>query len=118
MKKFALLLSLVFVAGVAFAQDKKAEPTKPAETKTEAAKPAAAQTHDVEVVSVDVVQNTLTIKGEKENRTVAVDAKVAAALKTVKAGDKLTVTCQGDEKGTHRLITAIKPAAPAAPAKK
>lgn len=131
MKKFALLLSLVFVAGVAVADEKKAE-TKPApakaEAKAEAAKPAdakapaAAKTHDVEaeIVSADAVKNTLTIKGEKENKTVPVDAKAAAALKTVKAGDKVTLTCEDDEKGGHKAVTAIKAAAKpaAAPEKK
>src|SRR5262249_40366271 len=94
MKKFALLLSLVFVAGVAVADEaKRREPPKTpeqaaaakTEAKADAAKPAAAaaekgKTHEVtaEVVSVDAEKNTITIKGEKENKTVPVDAKAAA----------------------------------------
>ena len=74
MKKFALLLSLVFVAGVAVADEaKKPEaPKAPAqavaaktEAKAEAAKPVAdkGKTHEVtaEVVSVDAAKNTITL---------------------------------------------------------
>src|SRR3982751_5560929 len=115
MKKFALLLSLVFVAGVAVADEaKKPEAPKAPETaekavaakteaKAEATKAVAdkGKTHEVtaEVVSVDAVKNTITLKGEKENHTAPVDAKAAGALKTVKAGDKVTVTCWDNAKG-------------------
>ena len=127
MKKFALLLSLVFVAGVAFAQ----EAAKPAEkaaapAKAEAAAPAktaekapAVKTHEVtaEVVSVDAVKNTITLKGEKGNNTAPVEGKAQASLKSIKAGEKVTVTCRDNEKGEHQAVTEIK-AAPAAPAAK
>lgn len=119
MKKFALLLSLVFVAGVAMADEKPAAQEKKAETKAAAAAPAG-KTHDVpaEIVSADVEKKTLTIKGEKENKTVPVDEKAVASLKTVKAGDKVTLTCWDDEKGQHQKVTAIATAAPKAPEKK
>jgi hypothetical protein len=125
MKKFALLLSLVFVAGVAVADEaKKDAPKTPeqaaaakTEAKADAAKPAAAaaekgKTHEVtaEVVSVDAEKSTITIKGEKENKTVPVDAKAAAVLKTVKAGDKVTLTCWDNAKGEHVKVVAIAPA--------
>ena len=128
MKKFALLLSLVFVAGVAVADEaKKPEAPKTpeqaaaakTEAKADAAKPAAAaekgKTHEVtaEVVSVDAEKNTITIKGEKENKTAPVDAKAAGALKTVKAGDKVTLTCWDNAKGEHVKVVAIAPAKPA-----
>ncbi len=130
MKKFALLLSLVFVAGLAVADEaKKAEapktPEQAAAAKTEAkaetAKAAAdkGKTHEVtaEVISVDAEKNTITIKGEKENKTAPVDAKAAGALKTVKAGDKVTLTCWDNAKGEHVKVIAIAPAKAAAPAK-
>jgi hypothetical protein len=127
MKKFALLLSLVFVAGVAVADEVKAPqaPEKAAAAKTEAkaehAKAVAdkGKTHEVtaEVVSVDAEKNTITIKGEKENKTAPVDAKAAGALKTVKAGDKVTLTCWDNAKGEHEKVIAIAPAKAAAPAK-
>ena len=114
MKKFAVLLSVVFAAGLAFAQDA----AKPAE-KAAAAAPAAAEkaqagkTHEVtaEVVSVDAVKNTITLKGDKENHTAPVEGKAIASLKSVKAGDKVTVTCRDNDKGEHQAVTEIKAAA-------
>jgi len=127
MKKFALLLSLVFVAGLAVAEEaKKAEapkaPEKAAAAKTEAKAETAkatsekGKTHEVtaEVVAVDTEKNTITLKGEKENHTAPVDAKAASALKTVKAGDKVTVTCWDNAKGEHVKVVAIAPAKAAA----
>jgi hypothetical protein len=118
MKKFALLLSFVFVAGVAVAQEagKAPEAAKaPAVAKTaETAKAhAAMKTHDVqaEIVSVDAEKKTLTIKGETENKTVPVEGKAVAALKNVKAGEKHTLTCKDNDKGEHQAVVDIKPAA-------
>lgn len=113
MKKFALLLSFAFVAGVAGAQDAdSAQANKAHAAKTtEVAKTAAAvKTHDVqaEVVSFDAAKNTLTIKGEKENMTVPVEGKAIAALKDVKAGAKLTLVCKDDEKGAHKSVVDVK----------
>ena len=122
MKKFALLLSLVFAAGIAVAdQAQKADAAKPADKAAASEKAAApAKTHDVtaEVVSVDAAKNTITIKGEKENTTAPVEGKAVAALKTVKSGAKYVLTCRDDEKGAHQAVTSIKEAAEAkAPAK-
>jgi hypothetical protein len=117
MKKFALLLSLVFVAGVAAAdQAQKADAAKPAAKVTASEKAAApAKTHDVtaEVVSVDPEKKTITIKGEKENTTAPVEGKAIAALKTVKSGGTYVLTCRDDEKGAHQAVTAIREAAEA-----
>lgn len=114
MKKLALLVSFALVAGIATADEaNKADAAKPAE----AAKAASAgKTHEVaaEVVSADSAKGTITIKGEKDNKTVPVDAKATAALKDVKAGDKVTLTCWDDEKGAHSKVVAIVPAKPAA----
>jgi len=122
MNKFAMLLSLVFVAGVAAAdQTPKADAAQPAAKATASEKAAkAAKTHDVtaEVVSVDAEKNTITIKGEKENMTAPVEGKAIAALKTVKSGGKYVLTCRDDEKGDHKAVTAIQVAPEAkAPAK-
>jgi hypothetical protein len=127
MKKFALLLSFVFVAGVAFAHETASDAAKaktPAKaTATKAAKPAV-KTHKVEaeVVSTDVAAKTITIKGENgaENKTAPVEGKAVAELKTVKAGGKYTLTCRDNEAGEHQAIVAIMkaPAAKATAAKK
>ena len=107
MKKLALLCSFAFVAGVAGAQE-----TKPANPEKVAAM-AAEKTHEVkaEVVSFDAVKSTLTIKGDKENKTVPVEGKAMAALKDVKPGAKLTLVCKDDAAGMHQSVVDVKPAA-------
>lgn len=120
MKKFALLLSLVLVAGAAYANETKT--AKPAE-KAPAAKAAVAKTHEVnaEVVSVDATAKTITIKGEKDNMTVpVVDEKALAAVKDLKAGQKVTLICRDNEKGEHVGVAGVKAEAkaPVAPEKK
>ncbi len=115
MKKFALLLSLIVVPGVAFAQEtaKTAAPAKAQES-------PAMKMHEVtaDVVSIDVVKHTITLKGEKENNTAPVEGKALASLKDIKAGEKVTLTCRDNEKGEHQAVTEIKPAAKPAPAEK
>lgn len=132
MKKFALLLTLVFAAGVAVAQDApkaqdakapaKAEDAKaPAAAESQAAK-AAVKTHkiDAEIVSADVEKKTITIKGETENKTAPVEGKAVAALKNVKAGEKWTLTCRDSAAGEHEAVIAMHktPATKASAAKK
>jgi hypothetical protein len=104
MKKLALLLPLVFVAGVAVAEDAK----KPAEAPKTAAVAVKAESVEAEVVSVDATAKTITIKGDPSNKTWNVDAKALASLKNVKAGDKVTLTVAND------AVTSVKPAKPAA----
>ena len=117
MKKAALLLSLVLVPGLALAQTTAAPATKPA---AEKAAPATMKTHEVaaEVVSVDAVAKTITIKGEKDNKTVPVDEKALASVKELKAGQKVTLICRDNEKGEHMGVAGVKAEAPAAPVKK
>ena len=105
MKKLAVLMSLVLVATASFAL---AAPAK-AKAKAPAHAAMAGKTHEVqaEVVSTDAAKSTLTIKGDKENKTLPVDKKAAASLKTVKAGDKVTLTCWDNAKGEHVKITGI-----------
>jgi hypothetical protein len=131
MKKVALLISIVFAAaGVAMAQDAAkatdakvpAKATAKATTATHAAKPAV-KTHKVEaeVVSTDVAAKTITIKSETgDNKTTPVEGKAVAELKSVKAGEKYTLTCRDNEAGEHQAVVAIMktPAAKATAAKK
>ncbi len=113
MKNMALLLSALLIAGVASAAQTtttaKPATAKPAATKSAAVKPATVKTHDVEaeVVSADTKASTLTIKGEKENAILKVDASAASQLKAVKAGEKVTLTCRDNDKGEHEAITHI-----------
>ena len=106
MKNMALLLSALLIAGVASAAQTTtaAKPAKPAATKS-----AAVKTHDVEaeVVSADTKASTLTIKGEKENAILKVDASAASQLKAFKAGEKVKLTCRDNDKGEHEAITHI-----------
>lgn len=121
MKKLTLLLSLLFTAGVAMAADVPADtsaPAKPAAAtvadKTSAKLETKAMTHDVtaEVVSINAEKKEITLKDDKgESHTAPVEGKAIAELKTVKAGEKVTVTCRDNEKGEHQAVTAIKPAA-------
>lgn len=109
MKKFALLLSLVFVAALASASEKAVSGHA-----KEKAKVAGAH-HDViaaEVISVDTAKNTITLKTDKGEVTAPAEGKAIASLKTVKAGDKVTVTCR-DENGEHKAVTFIKSTRPA-----
>src|SRR5262245_32145180 len=72
---------------------------------------AKGKTHDVtaEVVSVDLAAKSITIKDEAgENKTVTVLPSALESLKTVKAGDNVSLTCQDNEKGEHQGVSAIK----------
>jgi hypothetical protein len=114
MKKFALLLSFVFAAGVAVAHEgtkapASAEAKATTATHTHAAK-AAMKTHKVEaeVVSTDAAAKTITIKSETgENKTAPVEGKAVAELKTVKAGGTYMLTCRDNEAGEHQAVIAI-----------
>jgi uncharacterized lipoprotein YajG len=104
MKKLAIMLSMLLVAAVASAQTttQKTEPVKPA-------KSAEMKTHvvEAEVVSADAKANTLTIKGDPENKVLKVDAVAATHLMHLKAGEKVKLTCRDNEKGEHEAITKI-----------
>jgi hypothetical protein len=119
MKKFALLLSFVFAAGVAAAHEvPKADAAKApataeskattATTHTHAAK-SAMKTHKVEaeVVSTDLAAKTITIKSEGENKTAPVEGKAASALKNAKPGEMWTLTCRDNEAGEHQAVIAM-----------
>jgi len=108
MKKFAFVLAAVLAAGMSYA----------AETHAKKASTPATTHHNVaaEVVSVDATAHTITLKTDKGESTVPVEGKAISSLKSVKAGEKVTVTCK-DVGGEHKSVTAIKPAAAHAAAK-
>ena len=107
MKKMALLLPVVFVAAVAGAQTSKpgTHPTKPA-------KEHAMTTHEVtaEIVAADLTHEKLTVRMGTSEKTVPVEGKAIASLKSVKPGETVTLTCRDNEAGEHTAITAIVPA--------
>ena len=110
MKKLALLLPLMLAAGVAFAQE-----TSKTNTAGKVQQSIAGKTHQVtaEVVSIDAEKHTITLKGDTANNTAPVEGKALAALKSVKPGEKVTVTCRDNDMGEHQAVTEIKPAAAA-----
>jgi Cu/Ag efflux protein CusF len=102
MKKLTFLLIALWVAASVLA------PLAPAF--------AAGKTHDLkgEVVSVDAAANKITFKDEKgTSQTSPVKDKAVETLKTLKAGDKVVLTCQDDENGQHQAIVAIRVLPPA-----
>lgn len=117
MKKFALVLSLMFAsAGIAAAQDAaKEQPQAPAHQHS--SHDMAAAKHEVtgQVVSTDAEKKTLTFTNDKgENVTWPAEGKAVASLKTVKPGEKVTISYAVDATGTPKAATEIKTAAPAA----
>jgi hypothetical protein len=124
MKKFLLPLALVLAAGVAVAQAAETKAASKATAKTSAsAKAPAHKSHVVEgeVVSADATAKTITVKVDGEEKTAPVHGKAAARLGSLKAGEKVALTCVDNEKGEHEYVSAIKvekaAATTAAPAK-
>jgi len=105
MRRLALLVVLGFVAAVLSA---------PLSTVLA----AGGKHHDVkgEVVSVDLTAKTLTFKDEAgESKTAGVLDKAQKTLETLKAGDKVVLTCSDNDAGEHLGISAIKLAKPDKP---
>jgi len=75
---------------------------------------AKGKTHDMKgtVVSVDTKAETMTFTDEKgESHTAPLMGKAIKEASTLKAGDKVDVTCQDDDKGEHQGVMAVKKAA-------
>src|SRR5712692_3986323 len=110
MKKFLLPLALILVAGVAVAQAADTKPAAKASAKSAAPAKAATKTHVVEgeVVSADATAKTITVKIAGEDKTVPVHGKAAARLRSLKAGEKVALTCVDNEKGEHQYVSGIK----------
>jgi len=117
MKRLALPLSFVFVAGVAFAQE--AAPATPAPAKAATTTPAA-KTHPVKGEFVSSDGKTITIKLDSgENATAPLQGKALEHVKDLKAGQKVVMICKDDASGKHEAAIAVKAVpATAAPAKK
>lgn len=97
MKRQALILCALFVTALIVAPVSAAL--------------AVGKSHDVkgEVVSINLEGKTLTFKSETgESKTVPVIDKAVDALKTLKAGDKVLMTCMDSETGEHQAVSAIK----------
>ena len=109
MKKFALVLSLVFATGgLALAQDAVKEAPKPTPAK-HATKHVSVK-HELagEVVSIDAEKKTVTFKNEKgESLTWPAEGKALESLKSVKAGDKVNIHYAVDAKGAPKSATEI-----------
>ncbi len=102
MRKAALAVAILFLAAIALPLAGE-----------EGAKKPMGPTHEVTatVVSVNLDAKTITFKDpEGKEKTAPVLEKGMGALKSVKAGDKVVLTCLDDDKGTHQGVSDIKPA--------
>jgi len=96
MKKLASVVSSILIVALALALP--------------AATFAAGKTHEMKgtVVSVDAKANTLTFTDEKgENHTAPLLDKAIKEAESIKAGEKVTITCQDTEQGEHQGISGI-----------
>jgi hypothetical protein len=100
MKTLALILSLGLLGTAAIASAQEKEPAT-----------ATDKSHKVtaEVISVDTAKNTLKMKASDGiEKTATVEGKAIDSLKTLKPGEKVTLTCRDNEKGEHKAVTAIE----------
>ena len=109
LKGVALLMCLMIAVGLVLAGDMKADK-------------AMGKTHkeNAEIVSIDIENKMITIKDAKgEEHKAPVMGKAIEEMKSYKAGDKVVLVCQDNEKGEHQgVIGIMKPkAAPAAETK-
>ena len=105
MKRFRMLIALPVVVALAVAL-----PVAYAGSEK-----AMGKTHDekAEVVSVDMTAKTITLKDEKgESHTAPLMGKALEEAKSLKAGDKVSVTCKDKDSGEHEGVTAIKKITP------
>jgi hypothetical protein len=71
------------------------------------------KTHEmtVEFVSADAKAKTITIKADNgETKTAPLMDKAVGMVNGLKAGSRVTLTCQDNMKGEHMGVIAIKPA--------
>lgn len=121
MRKLILTLALALSAGLAVAQDEKASAQAPPKDTAAQAPAAVKESKDFTalVLSTDPVAKTITIKkdsdpmlaGSEPERTLAVDAKALASLKTVNVGEKVKLVVRADASGKETVTTIEKPAA-------
>jgi len=118
MKRFALVLSAVLAAaGLASAQSTAKPGDAQSVTKATPSKNQA-DSHKVEgvVSSVDIAKKAVTFKNPKgESLTWRAEGNALSSLKTLKAGDAVTIAYSVDSKGSPKAAIDIRPAtAPAA----
>jgi hypothetical protein len=95
-----LIVGAVLVAGLILAQVNPAA--------------AAGKTHELAatVVAVDLQAKKIIFQDEAgTTNTAPVLDKAVESLKTVKAGEKVVLTCRDNENGNHEGVIAIRPAA-------
>ena len=74
---------------------------------------AAGKTHELTatVVAVDIQAKKITFQDEAgTTSTSPVLDRAVESLKTVKAGEKVVLTCRDNENGNHEAVIAIRPA--------
>jgi FtsP/CotA-like multicopper oxidase with cupredoxin domain len=72
---------------------------------------AAGKTHDMAgtIVSVDTAGKKITFNDDTgTSMTVPVLDKAVGSMKNLKAGQKVTLTCQDNDNGDHEGVSAIK----------
>lgn len=61
------------------------------------------------VVSVDTSAHTVTLKGtDGKTNTAPVEGDALKALGSLKAGEKVEVTCRDNDNGEHQAVSAVK----------
>jgi hypothetical protein len=104
MRPWISSLAVVLVAGVAVvvrAQSNEADP------------PKKYHSVDAEVVSVNSKDMTITVKVDGAQHTERVSALARTRLSSVKAGEKVVLSCR-DVDGKHREVVSIRPGKAAA----
>ncbi len=102
MRKAALCVAVLFLAVIALPMAGES-----------GAKKAMGPTHDMTatIVSVNLEAKTISFKtADGKEMTAPVLEQGMGALKKVKAGEKVVLTCQDDEAGAHKGVSDIKPA--------
>ncbi|MBI3447561.1 MAG: hypothetical protein HY049_01380 [Acidobacteria bacterium] len=72
----------------------------------------ARKTHEVTaiVVALDLEAKTITINGDDgQKHTALLTGAAVEAARKFKSGDRVTLTCQDNEKGEHESVIAIRP---------
>ena len=116
MNKLALSIAFISAASLAAAatQEPKTDTTKPpaaaTQPKSTTAHKAKPASHAVkgEVVSVDAEKNTISFKNDKgEDLTWPAEGTAQTSLKSLKAGEKVTITYRVNDKGEPQAATKI-----------
>lgn len=116
MRKLAFLVAFPLVASVALAQQPPAPDRQAPAAPSDKAK-ADMKEVSAQVVSIDAVGKTITVKKESavstdpaaaRETTLPVEADAVAALKTVASGQKVKLTCRTNNLGKETAVIAIQ----------